>query len=449
MNYVTGLAESNEAIYVATTGGIRRYDRFTQKWLPPLTKLDGLPDSRIQRIVFDPDSRELWFDTPSGSGRWIEGLQTILLGGGGPAQSFGPRAISQIPPVIPPFGYYIDNKRIIGPHQDFAITQTLVDSWKNLWIATWGLGVGMANLNDQQLHFDLYGPINENVTALASDGNTIWIGGEDTYRAPARGISRYDLSTQAWEYFEADHIIGLENPQILTILSDSTTVWFGTHKGLVRYNKARKRWLTYRDTENWGRINALAKDRHILWMGSERGLALLDTRADSLDRVSGSESAIIYTLATGPTHIWAGTESGLYACARGSRTWRAVSDEHNYTKRAVRALTVHDSILWMATELPASLLGFHVGTQTWQEFPLAEIAGSHRIDLAADARHVWVSSDRGAFHFDISNHTWTRYHTGEGLIHPRVQAVLSGSGDVWFGTAEGLSRFHWAGELLE
>lgn len=449
MNYVTGIAESTETIYVATTGGIRRYNRFTKKWRAPITKSDGLPDNRVQNIVFDPNVNELWFETPSGSGRWLEGLQTILLGGAPTRQPFQPRNTFRLSSIIPPFGYYLDPNRIRGPRQDFAITQTHVDSWNNLWIGTWGLGIGLANLNDRQLQFHTFGPIEENVTALATDGNTLWVGGEDTYRAPARGISRYHYQTQTWQYFEAAHIMGLENPQIKTILADSNMVWFGTHKGLTKYNKKSNRWLTYRTTEYWGHINALAKDRHLLWMGSQRGLALLNTRTDSLDRVSGSEQAIIHAMVTGPQTIWAGTESGLYACARGTRTWRAVSDPQNMSKRTIRALTIQDSILWMATEYPSTLIRHAIASNTWQEYALPEIGGSHRVSMAATEKHVWVSTNQGAFLLDISRRLFTRYHTTDGLMHPRVQAILTHQEDVWFGTAEGLSRFRWTQALLE
>ena len=449
MNYVTGLAESSQVIYVSTTGGIRRYDRFTQKWLPPLTMLDGLPNNQVQNIIFNVYAQELWFNTPSGSGRWLEGLQTTLLGGAPPQQPHQPRNTSQFSSLVPPFGYYLDNNRIIGPRQDFAITQTHLDNWNNLWIGTWGLGIGMANLNDRQLHFNTFGPIEENVTALAKDNNFLWVGGADTYRAPARGISRYNRQTQNWEYFESARIIGLENPQIKTILADSNTVWFGTHQGLTKYNKRGNRWLTYRDTERWGRINALAKDQHILWMGSERGLAFLNTRTDTLDHVSGSERAIIHTMITGPNAIWAGTETGLYTCRRGTRTWRAVSDPQKISKRIIRALTVQDSTLWIATEHPSALISHPTNSDTWQEYPLPEMGGSHNISLSANKKHVWVSTDQGAFLFDISQHHFTRYHTTEGLIHPRVQAIITDQNYVWFGTAEGLSRFHWERAFLE
>lgn len=448
MNEVVSLAESTEAIYVATTGGIRRYDRFAHKWMPPLTQLDGLPANRIQRMIFDPQTRELWFDTPAGSGRWSEGLQTVFLGGAPPNPPSRPTPHFSLSSLVPPFGYYVDPNRIMGPRQSYPITQMLVDSWNNLWIGTYGLGVGRANLNDRLLKFDTYGPIEENVTALALDKQSLWIGGDNTIQAPSRGISRFDLDTQEWTYFQPNHIIGLENAQIMTILPDSNQVWFGTHSGLTRYSKNQNRWLTYRDTERWGRIQGLAKDRNTLWIGSERGLAYLNTKTDTLGRVSGSENAIIYDLKSGPENIWAGTEGGLYHCTRNTRTWRAVSAPHNYAKRVIRALTIHDSTLWMATEYPSGIIRHHIPSNSWDEFSLSEIGGTQHISISANDKHVWVSTPQGAFLLDIDRHLWTRYHTTEGLIDGRVQAILLNKNEVWFGTAGGLSQYRWSRDFL-
>ena len=152
---------------------------------------------------------------------------------------------------------------------------------------------------------------------------------------------------------------------------------------------------------------------------------------------------------TGPNHIWAGTEAGLYACARGSRKWRAASDEKNFTKRPIRALAMYDSMLYVATETPSSLLSYHIGQNTWQEYTLPEIGNSRRVSIAASNKHVWISTNQGAFLLNLTDRLWTRYHTTEGLIHGGVQAILAGQNHIWFGTAEGLSRFHWSRALLE
>ncbi len=441
MNYVTSIAESPTVIFVATTGGIRRYDRFAKSWLAPLTTRDGLPDNRVQRIAYDSDTGDLWFETPSGVGRWLTGVQSVMPGGRPPAHLHNPRSVPQIPPVFPPFGYYLDDHQVIGPRRNYAITDVLIDSWRHLWIATWGLGVGQAELLDGQLSFLTYGPLEENVTAIARDGAVLWIGGADTYRVPARGITRYRPGTNTWEYFEANRIIGLDDPQIVTILPGDENVWFGTHNGLMRYYRRTGQWFTYRDTRRWGQVQALARDNDILWIGSERGLAMLDIKADSLDYVQGSEYAIIHAMVAGPNYIWAGTESGLFQCARGDRTWRPVAN--NIAKRQVRALAMYNDDLWLATEAPSAAVRYRPKDNTWREYPLTEIGGRDRVSIEADSNRVWVATGAGAFLLDVPRRLWTHYTMYDGLAHTRVQVVLRDGRYVWFGTAEGLSRFLW------
>ena len=448
MNYVTDLTEGGNVIYIATTGGIRRYDQVTKKWLPPLTTLDGLPNNHVQRMAYDHSTGDLWFETTMGSGRYLSGLQTVMPGGNPPARLYQLQARPELPPVFPPFGYYVNAYRVMGPRQNYAVTDLFIDTWRTLWIATWGLGVGQANLNDQQLHFDTYGPLEENITAIAKDGDTIWMGGEDTFQTPARGITRYHLSTLTWEYFDADHVIGMDDPKIATILPDKENVWFGTYSGLMRYERQTNRWLTYRDTYVWGRINGMARDGNLLWIGSDRGLALLDVPADSLDRVSGSERAVIQTLVAGPDFIWAGTEVGLYQCRRGDRTWRPVADPHGFSKRSIRALTIYNHDLWIATEIPGALIRHTSSDSSWQEFPLSELSNRRHVSITADSTHIWVGTDVGAFFLDIPRQLWTQYSTFNGLIDPRVQAMLQDGKVIYFGTTKGISQFHWAREMF-
>ena len=80
---------------------------------------------------------------------------------------------------------------------------------------------------------------------------------------------------------------------------------------------------------------------------------------------------------------------------------------------------------------------------TWREYPLAEIGLRDRISVATEGNWVWVATGTGAFLLDVPRHLWTQYTMYDGLMHARVQAVLRDGEYVWFGTAEGLSRFHW------
>ena len=149
---------------------------------------------------------------------------------------------------------------------------------------------------------------------------------------------------------------------------------FGTHNGLMRYYRRTGQWFTYRETRLWGRVQALARDDNILWIGSERGLAMLDIKADSLDYVQGSEYAIINALVAGPDYIWAGTESGLFSmCPRGfapGGLWPIILPNEGYVRW--RCTT---AICGLRTEATSAVVRYRPGDDTWREYPLTEIGG--------------------------------------------------------------------------
>ena len=450
MNEVTSFAEGEDKIYVGTTGGIRRYDRFFERWLSPLTTLDGLPDNRVENLRFDRNSGELWFDTPTGNGRWLSRIETVLYGGERPAHLRPPRLRSSIPPVFPPFGYHLESNHVQGPRWSYPITDVLIDSWKILWMGTFGLGVGRADLADRQLEFHQFGPIQENVTAIARDGEKIWFGGGDTYRRSEQGISRYDPQTESWEYFRPDDIIGLNDTDVSTILPDETEVWFGTSTGLVRLTKKDGHWITYRlGRRGSGRVTALLRNEERLWIGTESGLAVLDLAADTVRTVAGSERFDIRAIAGGPDQIWAATDLGLYQCDREDVVWRPVQGPDQLTRNPVVGLSIHKTGVWAASRTPPGLAHLPEPGAEWQWFPLSEIGGSQRVALAADSTRAWVGTLDGAFRLDITNGLWRAFNITDGLIYDQIQAILLQGGYVWFGTPNGVSRYHWAGDFFE
>ena len=450
MNYITSLAEGDDQVFVGTTAGIRRYDRFREGWLSPLTILDGLPDSRVQGLSFDPDTGDLWFDSPAGPARWMSRLEVMYLAARIPVTLRRNRPPAAIPPVFPPFGYFIDDGVIRGPYQSYPITDALVDSWNVLWIGTWGLGVGRADLHDEQLSFLQFGPFEQNVTAIARDGEDIWFGGDDDYRGPARVITRYRPSSREWEYFDSDRIVGLDDARVSHILVDTTDVWFGTHRGVVRYARKSGRWLTYYlPRRHPGRITALARDGSRLWMGTESGLAVLDILADTIRVVAGSERFDIRGLTVGAGYVWAGTDLGLYQCPTRDVMWSAVQDPDGLARSPISGVCVQGDDIWATVEtLPALLRGSGTGGR-WGRFSLSDVGPQRRVSLAADSTRVWVATDGGALRFDVSRQLWKRYSQSDGLIHDRVQALQLDGEHIWFGTAEGVSRYHWAEDFFE
>ncbi|MDP6775527.1 MAG: hypothetical protein QGI83_02045, partial [Candidatus Latescibacteria bacterium] len=434
MNFVSSIAEGDDEVYFATTGGIRRYDRFGRRWLAPLTALDGLPDGRVERLAYERSSGDLWFDTPMGSGSWLTRLHTVSRASP-PSGVFASRGISGFPSVFPPYGYYLQDGRVLGPSRSYAITDALTDSWRILWLGTWGLGVGRADLTDEQLQFHPYGPICPNVTAIARDGHGVWFGGDEGRGSRAEGITFLDEEEGAWRYF-GDDDPGLDDVRVSSILPEGGDVWFGTPTGLVRYLKRPGQWLTYRiGRSRRARITSLARDGDRLWIGTEAGLKVFDTKGDSLRAVEGSSRFPVRAMAVGDSLIWAGTELGLYRCVRGEGTWTRAPGPEGLTRLPVAALCTRAGGVWAVLRSPPALVRISDDGSEWERFPLSEITGSRSVSVAADTSRVWVTTDQGVFRLRLSSGLWQRYIQYDGLLADRVNAVLLDGDFVWFGTS--------------
>ncbi len=442
MNFVTDLAEGEDEIYIGTTGGVRRYGRFRDDWLPSLTTIDGLPSNLVERMTYESSTGDLHIQTPDGTARWMSRLETVMAGG---TPQFFDRPASRIPPdVMMPFGYFVQGSLIRGPRRDYRITDVLLDSWNNLWVGTAGLGVGRADLRFSSLEFLRHGPIEQNVTALAVDGHEVWLGGRDDFGTFARGISRYNTRSDTWDYFEEEVVYGLDDAQVTVILPEGKNVWFGTDRGLLRYRTDRDAWVTYRFSR-WtnrriGPTTALIQDDTRLWIGTPTGLAVLDLAVDTLRTVSGSERFEIEGMATGRTALWAATDRGLFRCPRGDATWEP-SSVSTSPVRDVHAKG--DTLTVVLAAPPAVLVVTHPDSQTI-EWPLPESAGSRTIDVLRDGLRAWVATDQGVLVTDLRTGNWRKITRVDGLVDEEVRSVALEEDYIWFGTRHGASRYHWA-----
>lgn len=444
MNSITAVAEGSRYIYIGTRSGIRRYDIYGDRWHRPLTVLDGLPDNRIRALAYDGNTGDLWLDTPSGAVRWLTRLESVSYFGDDPPPRRPP---VPIPPVYLPFGHFLQDGWIRGPRKSYPITATLMDTWHTLWIGTGGLGVGKANMTDRQLEFHAFGPLDENISAMARDGDSIWFGGKGVYGIKEQGITRHDLSNRTWEYFEPEDVMGLDEARVSTILPDSDSVWFGAWNGLIRYVRDSGRWTTYRLPRRRG-VTALARAGTRLWIGTQAGLAVFDTLADTIRWVDGSERFSILAMAAGADYTWAGTQLGMFRCPVGDVTWTPVQSPGGLTSRPINGLATWRDRVWATVESPSTLIHLAPPDTAWQRFALAEIHGNRHVAIAADTIGVWLGTEVGAFRFDISTGLWRRYTQSNGLIDDRTQAVLLQEDYVWFGTEKGASRYNWSQDFF-
>ena len=466
MNYVTSFAEGDREVYVGTTGGVRRFDLFTGREGRPLTTSDGLRDNRVRRLAYDRRMGDLYIDTQAGVDRWGTGSEMFFPSARFPEDAPNPSeairgAFNPNTLFLKPGLFLQDDEIRDRRFRTYRITGYLFDRWNHLWVGTWGLGVGLADVRDRMLDLKAFGPEESNVTAFVTDGDDLWIGGLEGNRSSfevrrrfdagsggARGITRYNRREGTWTTYKEGEVFGLDGADVLAILPDGGSVWFATFSGLVRYDKGSDTWRTYRNLRGvrGTRITDAVGDGKWLWIGTPTGLTLMDVNGDSSLSIAGGKDAYIYDLEKGAGFLWAGTSRGVFRCPAGTSSWKRFLDADGDLSGDVTAIAAHGDDVWFAVLSPPGLVQWNARDDRTTRRPLPELGGRPIAGLSADARHVWAATEIGAMRLDRNTGAWRRFTRIDGLANDQVQAVLREADGVWFGTTEGISHLKGDGD---
>ncbi|MBI4552962.1 MAG: hypothetical protein HY710_11925 [Candidatus Latescibacteria bacterium] len=497
--YVNAIAADQRYAYFATTGGISRYNLFTNTWAEPFTTSDGLPDNRVRVVAVDPLFNELWCATRAGVSRYnsttetwttytsggglflddvhsigvsedglilfatqngtaqfdrrsemwqIGGLTSRFGGGSSPVRWYGAQGQAgyRYPTFITDFEYIFTPPEFIQDRffRTYRLTSFFEDTFANLWIGTWGLNVGKASLRSLRLTFLRTGLVSQNVTALSRDGDDLWFGSTADVQDDG-GITRLNRRTGEWTYFEPRSTDGLRSGTISAIVSDTAAIWFGTADGLVWYDKDANDWTTLPTRPLTSRnVTALALSDTTLWVGTAAGINRMNRRTRTILPVPqpALRDLRVYDLAVDADQaVWVGTDRGVYR-RTADGVWKKIEDPNSgQLNGAVFGVAMDSLFIWFGT--PSTLARFNRADGTWNQWLLPVGTGSGRLRLSVSDRAVWLGSRGGAVKFDKRRETWTVYTTKDGLLDETVQAILLDGDYIWFGTQAGVTRFHW------
>ena len=198
------------------------------------------------------------------------------------------------------------------------VRDLIEDENNNLWIATWGGGLNYFDTK-KQIFSRFYLP-NNNLVSILKDKNKIWIasfgGGlhlfdidkkkaisfnfkeKDTSTISSNnlfsilkdtkgylwigtsgsGVNRMNLKTNEVERFQ-----NIENIKYKTITSiiedDENNIWFGSKKGIIKYEYAKNTFTTFSNLSGDFHINSTFKDAEgFLYFGGIRGVIKFDPK---------------------------------------------------------------------------------------------------------------------------------------------------------------------------
>jgi len=500
--FVRQIAIGDRFVYFATTGGIARFNFFSERWEYPWTQSNGLAEDDVYLVAMDFNTGYLWCVTASalcylepasqwwtnlyfdemglGRGevihsigfaangrvyavsdrrRWLSSLNTSiqfntvsLNENSGQIIWYGDRAPApgELPYFFMSDGYLFDaSRRIINDLQlrEFEITCWVRDSWQNVWIGSWGLGAGRGDLTTTRLELLKYGLWSESVQAVVPDGRSLWSGGSGD------AVTEWQIPDGEPSYFEPALITGFSRQPVTAIAVDDATVWFGTRDGLTRFDRRKRIWRTLTIAnnlaDNW--VHDIFIDEQTIWVATEAGVSRIAKSTVGTDSLSirhlnypALGSVTVFDIDQELNLLWLATEYGIYVYDKEKDEGGFTTGFEGPSNLFTTALSCHDGEVWFGSE--DGVRAFDTKTKQWLKPPARWVDPDNKINIlrmlaAADA--VWLGTDSGVYKYDRYGMRWLHFTREDGLPSNRVNCLLLDGDYLWFGTDAGLTKFYW------
>jgi ligand-binding sensor domain-containing protein len=298
------------------------------------------------------------------------------------------------------------------------------------------------------------------VIAIGVQGDEVWFG---TYEG---GATLYDRSKKSFKHFttkgepatKADdgESIRWKNHlaynHVSVITPDTDRIWFGTYfygfgGGGISYFHSQKNPQWKKFTTNDGRakkVNAIAVDGNSLWVGSEKGVSLLDKATEGWKQFfstrDGLSGNFVNSILIEPEFVWMATSGGISRLQKARRVWKNYSEKEGLTEAEIKALAKVGQQIW-AGGSGGSLFEYDSASDRWKRLDPADSLKNGGIQSIAVTREkVVVCRDNGASLFDLATKQWDSLTAGDGLLSNNVFYAAEDKNTIWFGTDKGASR---------
>jgi ligand-binding sensor domain-containing protein len=297
------------------------------------------------------------------------------------------------------------------------------------------------------------------VNAVAVWGDEVWFG---TY---AGGASLYLRSHKTWKAYttkgeplaEKDDGKSINWKNLLpynhvsVIAPDADRIWFGTYfygfgGGGISYYQPGKNppWKAF--NTNGGRakkVVSMAVDGDRLWVGSEKGLSLLDKKTGQWKKFYSTQQGLsgnfVNALLNEPDFLWAGTNGGISRLNKTQRTWKTYAAKDGVPGE-IKTLAKVGQKIW-AGAIDGTLLEYDRAGDRWKEIGPTDALKNGGVQWILTTRdRVFVCRDSGVSVFELSTGQWESITASDGLLSNTVLSAAEDRDGMWFGTDRGVSK---------
>lgn len=449
---VNDIVVGRDEIYIATSGGVLRYQRYRHEWLDPWVIGRGAVESVDLRnavnVDYLPDDNEVAVLTPRGAYVYDYVFKTWRstehdFEAPLPANLFEATFLDLPDYTISRRTYFNQGPDTIMDNnlRKFYMTIYADDQWSTLWISLEGVGVIQLDKHTKQATVWELGQYGRDVRAIARGRGWTVLAGHNR----DGGITFWKRRKNIWDHLEREYTTGLESTWINDLAVSGKWLLAATDYGLTQINLktgTARTWSVYEGL--WSnQVTAVAVDKDTVWVGTDDGLCKLFLPKGPVKRVEQKaiRSQPVYRLAVDHQAVWAGGELGLFRLDKktGSGGFLGLSGG---VGGPVYALHSDGNELWVGRDTGVEVVNKKTLEQTG--YPAqAFFDGAEVYSVLSTDSLLWIGTNAGLWKFDRYRNKWHQYDNEDGLIDNRVTALYRDGDYLLLGTPEGVTRFFW------
>ncbi|MCK4329517.1 hypothetical protein KAX02_06705 [candidate division WOR-3 bacterium] len=302
----------------------------------------------------------------------------------------------------------------------------------------------------------------QEVSALAVDGNTLWVGTYGMFNVGGNEILSFDIEKEEWTSYSPEKVkCGFVN----TICVDDDKVWFGTDSGFVLYSKPTQEWKIYSPEMGLPgpKVYEIVTYRDYLWLATFReedfeyigcGLTRFDKMKEEFRTFTiedGLPSNNIGCIYLKDELLWIGTENGLI----NYNPWYEQFALHipsfpNTDDVMLPGDPIDEFITCMAYDNGLYWFGtyFHMHSYSERDDKWTEYSDGPApvLDILLTNKRAWVVSMCLLMIYNRISKEWQevpiKFLSENHLSGLNIKAICASPDYLWVGTADGgLSRY--------
>jgi ligand-binding sensor domain-containing protein len=351
-------------------------------------------------------------------------------------------------------GWVINHNQFIDPFGKIVTPTTFYYGINNE--AYLGLDDGTIFNGDGQM--ETFYPISfglnsTDITAFTKSEN-LWIAGRNNFST--KGITRYNIRQNYFEHINFENTINFRSQPFYSVLETDKEVWFGGNSAISIYNIKKDYWREISEANGipTGRITAMVEDTSSIWVGTTRGLVKIsktNRRAEQFDFEKLLNLRRINDLEIVKGNLWIATDYSLLIYDPKNKSlkfFKSIGNTEKINERKnifTNFTDIYQTNGEIYVSTPVGILKYDVHDEYWTVIvePSA-YAGSKVNNLVIANGYSFVGTDSGIWQINLNDGYSQLYDYS---FIGSVQDMYIQGNTLLIGSNNGLIKYLWKKNL--